>query len=282
MLEFITFSPLVRDDRPRYQQVALKQNHIMTKAQAVPLALKSIAFIGCIALVAFASTVSAMHSSEHYNLFGDSSYVSPGNASSRAVHLISDASPGYGGIEYGVESGVTFADLETLSTDYMFEADDSCEGGAPRFQISVTDPDSGDSGNIFAYFGSTPNYNDCPSGVWTNTGDLIGTLPLDTTQLDDGAFYDPYASALAKYGDYEVTEISLVTDAGWAAEDNEQAVTIDNTLLNSTLFTYEIPVAVTKDQCKKGGWQNLADDEGNAFKNQGDCVSFVASQGRSN
>lgn len=28
-----------------------------------------------------------------------------------------------------------------------------------------------------------------------------------------------------------------------------------------------------KDQCKKGGWQNLTDDEGNTFRNQGQCVS---------
>ena len=35
-----------------------------------------------------------------------------------------------------------------------------------------------------------------------------------------------------------------------------------------------------KDQCKNGGWQNLVDSEGNSFKNQGDCVSFVATKGK--
>jgi hypothetical protein len=30
----------------------------------------------------------------------------------------------------------------------------------------------------------------------------------------------------------------------------------------------------SKDQCKKGGWKNF----GTKFKNQGQCVSFVAGQ----
>lgn len=44
-----------------------------------------------------------------------------------------------------------------------------------------------------------------------------------------------------------------------------------------------VPVAVvptTKDQCKKGGWMTLVDSAGNSFKNQGDCVSFVATGGK--
>ena len=38
-----------------------------------------------------------------------------------------------------------------------------------------------------------------------------------------------------------------------------------------------VPPAVPtdKDQCKHGGWQNLGDDQGEPFRNQGQCVSFV-------
>lgn len=46
---------------------------------------------------------------------------------------------------------------------------------------------------------------------------------------------------------------------------------IDGVTLNSTP---NLPTS--KDQCKKGGWQNF----GGQFKNQGDCVSFVASGGK--
>ena len=41
-----------------------------------------------------------------------------------------------------------------------------------------------------------------------------------------------------------------------------------------------LTVATDKDQCKKGGWETLVDSEGNSFKNQGDCVSYVATKGK--
>jgi hypothetical protein len=39
------------------------------------------------------------------------------------------------------------------------------------------------------------------------------------------------------------------------------------------------PAPTTADQCKHGGWQGLTDSHGKLFKNQGDCVSFVATNG---
>jgi hypothetical protein len=39
-------------------------------------------------------------------------------------------------------------------------------------------------------------------------------------------------------------------------------------------------VPTSTEQCKKGGWMNLTDDAGRPFKNQGDCVSFVATRGK--
>jgi hypothetical protein len=39
-------------------------------------------------------------------------------------------------------------------------------------------------------------------------------------------------------------------------------------------------VPTSTEQCKKGGWMNLTDDAGRPFKNQGDCVSFVATHGK--
>ena len=42
-------------------------------------------------------------------------------------------------------------------------------------------------------------------------------------------------------------------------------------------LTTPSPVAIDKDQCKDGGWQNLVDDQGKPFRNQGHCVSFSTS-----
>jgi hypothetical protein len=224
-----------------------------------------------------ATTAFAAHNPEHYNLFGDATYVSPGNASARAVHIESD--PGFGGVNFDVASGTTFADLTTLSTDFKIEADDACLAGSPRFQIKVQTPSNGVQ-NIFAYFGTDSGGAPCVPGTWQNTGDFLEVNRLlDTSQLG-GTFYDPYVNALANYGSYPVVSIQIVGDSSWAFTDSEQAFDVDNTLINTVLFTYEVPVATTKDQCKNGGWMNLADNNGNSFKNQGDCVSFVASQGK--
>ena len=37
---------------------------------------------------------------------------------------------------------------------------------------------------------------------------------------------------------------------------------------------------LTKADCKDGGWQQVVDSQGRPFKNQGDCVSFVATHGK--
>jgi len=238
-----------------------------------------IGIVGLVTLLAlaFAPSAYALHSPEHYNLIGDANYITPGNASNRAVNIASD--PGFGGINYPVEAGTTFAGLTTLSSDFRVEADDTCFGGSPRVQIKVQTPTNGVK-NIFAYFGTDSAGAPCIPGTWQNSGDFleVGRL-LDTSQVG-GTFYDPYANALANYGSYPVVSIQIVADASWGFADSEQAADIDNTLINSTLFTYEIPVPTSKDQCKNGGWKTMADNNGNTFKNQGDCVSFVATGGK--
>jgi hypothetical protein len=37
---------------------------------------------------------------------------------------------------------------------------------------------------------------------------------------------------------------------------------------------YYQALPTSKGQCKKGGWKNF----GNTFKNQGDCIGFVATR----
>ncbi len=39
-------------------------------------------------------------------------------------------------------------------------------------------------------------------------------------------------------------------------------------------------VATTKNQCMNNGWKSVVDNSGKSFKNQGDCVSFVATKGK--
>ena len=46
-----------------------------------------------------------------------------------------------------------------------------------------------------------------------------------------------------------------------------------------TVYDFE-PKTLDKGSCKDGGWEELTDGDGNAFVNQGDCVSYFASDGK--
>ena len=49
---------------------------------------------------------------------------------------------------------------------------------------------------------------------------------------------------------------------------------------SDTTYDFEpsLPTPTTKNQCTNGGWSNYADANGKQFKNQGDCVSYVATK----
>jgi len=176
------------------------------------------------------------------------------------------AGSGFGGIDFSVPAGMTFAQVQNLATEYQFTAG-SCGGGAPRFQINV------DGKNAFVYIGPPPNYTGCPQNVWANTGNLATPAGfVDTSQLPGGAFYDTFAAADVKYGSDAVTGIQLVTDAGWMF--GVQTVLVDNVMINDMTFTFE-----SAESCKDGGWQDFTTSPG-PFNNQGDCVSFFATGGR--
>lgn len=49
----------------------------------------------------------------------------------------------------------------------------------------------------------------------------------------------------------------------------------DNVMISDQLPERAATPASTED-CRKGGWQSLTDDDGRPFRNQGDCVSYVA------
>ena len=54
-------------------------------------------------------------------------------------------------------------------------------------------------------------------------------------------------------------------------------VATDGVQFNDTIYNFELGRRpASKDECKNGGWETFNDP---AFKNQGDCVSYVNAQG---
>ena len=224
-------------------------------------------------LLALMLSQSSVAVAASYELFGDASLVHPGHNSDTAAQLRSVPTTGggatFGGVDFDVPTGTTVGQLTNLATDYMFTTA-SCGGGAPRFQIDTA------QGTIFVYIGPFPNYTLCPPNVWASTGNLL-VLPVDSSQLPGGTFYDSWAHVIAAYGSLAVTGIQLVTDGGWSV--GTQTVQVDNVMINDMIFTFEAAATATKDSCKKGGWKDFTSSPG-PFKNQGDCVSYFASGGK--
>jgi hypothetical protein len=205
-----------------------------------------------------------------FSLFGDAQNV-PGG-----VQLRSDASPGFGGVDFNLPGAVDFEDITQLQTQYQFEADDSCAAGSPRFQLNVdTDGDGEANGNIFVAIGPSPTFTGCPPSVPQDSGNLIGNndaCRYDTSQIVPATQCNTYAGTLAllatpALANATIVGIQLVVDSGFAFPDGEQTVVVNpNVAVNFGPPT-------DKEQCKNGGWRDF--NQPREFKNQGDCIQFV-------
>ncbi len=227
---------------------------------------------GSMALPALAATT--------YSLFGDATIVPLGNPGN-AAQIRSDATiaPSFGGVSVVPDAPIAWSDLDTLSTDFNV-TDDNCGGGSPRIQIRVdTDGNGTSNGNVHVALGPSPFFTGCAPG-WQTTGNLIGNEDAgryDYSQFG-GSPFTTYSGAPASVLAGDVVGISVVVDGSWNAAatggDGEQTTLVDNITLNSDVTTFEPNTPDSKDECKKDGWMTLEDEDGNAFKNQGQCVSY--------
>jgi hypothetical protein len=244
--------------------IATGVKHVKTKTQKTLIGLTALTFPAVIALSGGVASAAV-----GYSLFGDATIVSGGNPGN-AVQMISSTTNPYGGVDYTDATGFTFNNLTNLGTDYKITAGD-CGGGSPRFQVNIG------GHNVFVYIGPFPSFTGCTLNTWVSTGNLT-TSPdarFDTSQYAGGNFYSTYAQAEALLGTQTVTGVQLVTDSGWAVAGGNQTVLADNTQINTTTYTYEVPQPQNKNDCKNGGWMDLARANGSTFKNQGDCVSYT-------
>jgi hypothetical protein len=111
------------------------------------------------------------------------------------------------------------------------------------------------------------------AGVWWSTKDIPGVCAFNcfvswSTILADNP------NAKVKYG------LGFNVGSGWTGQFSGAADGLTVGVSgNSTTYDFEVPVGppTSKDQCKDGGWQTFNNP---SFKNQGDCVSYVATQGK--
>lgn len=216
---------------------------------------KLVTIAAAVVVAATMASPAAAQATGGYSLFGGAT-LDDGR-----VTLVSNATVPSSGISFELEAGTTVSDIDWLSA-VLVEA--ACGGGSPRFQINTA------AGNIFVYLGDAPNFTTCATG---NTGNLLATadLRVDTSQVG-GTFYDTWAHAEALVGGQLVTDLLFVVDSGWML--GSQTVVVESVRINDTTIDFDAPGS--KAMCKNGGWRDFEDLE---FKNQGDCVSYVATGG---
>ena len=116
---------------------------------------------------------------------------------------------------------------------------------------------------------------DCGDGVKTLTVSATGAAPQTYTFTNTSATtHDDMGWTLETYT-FVATGPS--TELTFAADPLN--TTFCGPALDNVSATVTIPVELTGADCKDGGWRTMSDDDGNAFKNQGACVSSFATAG---
>jgi hypothetical protein len=203
------------------------------------------AIILAVATIALVNGVAPAHAAGIFSLHNEAAVVSGGPMGNPCVvELTSRNAPfTYGSIVYTPSAVLTFADLVDLSADFSMQT--GCfGGGSPRFSVTVDYDGSGalsaGDRNVHIYWGSLPNFVDCPVG-WNSTGNLIAATDLrfDTGQVG-GTFYDNHTNAVNLVGAMKVLRVILAVDAGWLAD---QVVLTDSFKFNGDLFDAACPTA---------------------------------------
>jgi len=187
--------------------------------------------------------------------------------------------------------GTKLADLTAVSySTYVQQGNNTI---APALQFNV-DSDVTDANNAFqGRLVYEPYQNGTVTdGQWQNWNALPGVwwLSHSTSQFGGNcgqASPCTFAQLEALYPNIGILNgtgnVVFKAGSGWNVPfvGNVDDLTL-GTSANTTTYDLEpYVVATDKAACKDNGWQNLADANGNAFKNQGDCVSYVASGGKS-
>jgi hypothetical protein len=146
--------------------------------------------------------------------------------------------------------------------NYDYQNGGHCGAGAPRFNIETNQGTVITLGCIYGTQTPTSNPN------WTH-------VEFDQAKITAallGAGINPATATLTDL--YILFDEGSDTPSGGTIGTPGQ-INIDNISVNGSVVGSPTS-PTTKEDCKKGGWQNFNP----TFKNQGDCVSFVATGGK--
>src|SRR5215471_4170055 len=128
-----------------------------------------------------------------------------------------------------------------VNATFTLASTSQCQGGSPRLNVETT--------TGFYFLGCN---NVIPVG---------NTYTFTAATIAAGGNQVPVPTG-------DIVSVSVLIDVEGTAD-------LSDITVNGQLQVPAMPM--TKDDCKNGGWQTFAS---RAFKNQGDCVSWVATKGK--
>lgn len=174
--------------------------------------------------------------------------------------------------------GIPTSDLISVSYDFLI-AGDGTAADANQFYLNVYTNVAGSNtfydcrydyvptvGSTNGFTTASFSSTSAPTAIGDRTtgGDTF-VCPATLDQMPAGSTVSGFT---LNVGDTSANDAGL---AGYL--DNVVVATVNGT----TTYDFEpFQTAASKEQCKKDGYKTLADNNGRSFKNQGDCVSFVA------
>ena len=169
---------------------------------------------------------------------------------------------------------------------YTKQVSASFASGDPSYQLVVYLDGTSSSFTTFVY---EPYENGLVSpGVWQKWDVASGqfwssrTVSAGTCNVVKGSGGPPF---------YTLTQIEAMCPnavvVGFGVNvgtfNPSYVVETDGVDFNGTIYDFQLTNTPTStDQCKDGGYVNYTDASGQGFKNQGQCVAYVASNGQSN
>ncbi len=160
--------------------------------------------------------------------------------------------------------GQAVGNLTELNFDY--KNGEHCGAGAPRFNLQLDQ-----TGNQNAFLG-------CVYGTQTDLGNGWTHVSFDTAQIQTWVAAAGGNPTSTLYDLYIIFDEGTDTPVGGTVGAPGQ-VHLDNISVNGQ--TVGSPTSPqTRSDCMNGGWMNLTGSDGRSFTNQGDCTSYVATNGR--
>ncbi len=160
--------------------------------------------------------------------------------------------------------GQPVSNITELNFDY--KTGEHCGAGAPRFNLQISA-----DGSQNAFLG-------CAGGTQTPTGNGYTHVEFNAAQIQAAVIAAGGTPTSTLYDLYIIFDEGTDTPVGGTIGTPGQ-VHIDNISVNNAVVGQPTSPQ-SKDDCKNGGWKNLTGANGQAFKNQGDCVSYQATGGK--